>query len=131
MQNFFRITEYWHSQTLKVPVSLLWKPGVSGRSILQFGFSAEINLRHHEYDTGQQSITYCDHPFFLGVHLGYEYKLFNRFKLGILLNQDITWFMKQIEHDYNTGEVFWSHRRYYFTPQITMSYKLFGKSGGN
>jgi len=91
MQNAFGITKYWHSETLKVPFSLLWAPGVSGRSILQFGFSAEINLRHHEYEKDQHSITYRDNPFFLGFHLGYEYNLSERFRLGILLNDDVTY----------------------------------------
>ncbi len=126
MGDVFGFEEYWISETIKTPVSLLWSPGNSGRSIIRVGFSAEINLRHQEFEKGQHSITYRDNPFFLGFHLGYEYGLSKRFRLGILLNTDMTYFLNQIEHDYITGEVFINYRRYYFTSQITLSYQLFG-----
>ncbi len=56
MYDVFQFERYWHSETIKIPISLLWIPGGSGRSILQLGFSTEINLRHHEYEK-DQSIT--------------------------------------------------------------------------
>ena len=125
MNDAFNFNDYWHAQTLKIPVSLLWLPGASGHSLLRFGFSGEINLRHHEFDNSQ-SITYRDHPFFLGVHFGYEYALSQRFRLGILLNSDVTHFLEQVEMADFNGNVAVSYRRYYLTAQVTLSYRIFG-----
>ena len=125
MHDAFGFNDYWHAQTLKIPVSLLWSPGASEHSLLRFGFSGEINLRHHEFDKSQ-SITYRDNPFFLGVHLGYEYALSQRFRLGILLNSDITYFLEQVEMADFNGNVAVSFKRYYFTSQLTLSYRIFG-----
>lgn len=125
MHDAFGFNDYWHAQTLKIPVSLLWSPGASGRSLLRFGFSGDINLRHHEFDKSQ-SITYRDNPFFLGVHLGCEYALSQRFRLGFLLNSDITYFLEQVEMADFNGNVAVSYKRYYFTSQLTLSYRIFG-----
>ena len=124
--SMFQTKQYWHSETLNLPLSLLWKPGAKGRSILQAGLSAKINLRHHQYENGLlQPFTYRDNPFFLGFHLGYEYSPIERFKVGVLLNEDIGWFLKEVGRDANNGKVFRSFYRHYFTPQITLSYCLF------
>jgi hypothetical protein len=127
IDDHFGFDYYWRSQALKIPVTLLWAPGASGRSLLRFGFSGEINLRHHEFDKSQ-SITYRDHPFFLGVHFGYEYALSQKFKIGILLNSDITYFLEQVEIGDSNGNIAVSYRRYYFTSQVTLSYRIFGKN---
>ncbi len=126
--NQFQMKQYWHSETLNVPVSLLWKPGTAGRSTFQAGLSAKINLRHHQYETSQPeymaNLTYRDNPFFLGFHLGYEYAPAERFRVGILLNEDIGFFLKQIVNAGN-GDVYRIFYRHYFTPQLTLSYSLF------
>ena len=128
MHDAFDFQKYWVSQTLEIPVGLLWTPGTSGRSLLRCGFSANINLRHHEYDKNQ-SITYRDNPFFLRFHLGYEYGLSKMFSIGILLNSDITRFLSQIEWANTVGDVVAiNHKRFYFTPLLTLRYQLFGHS---
>ena len=128
LHDFIGFHQYWVSQTLEIPVGLLWTPGTSGRSLLRFGFSANINLRHHEYDKNQ-SITYRDNPFFLRFHMGYEYGLSKMFSIGILLNTDITHFLSQVMWADTAGDVVAiNYTRFYFTPLLTLRYQLFGHS---
>jgi len=117
---------YWHSETIKIPLTLQWTLGSSLRSTIQFGFYLNINLRQHEFDS-VGSITYRDKPFFMGLRLGYAYKLGNRLSLGILFNEDLNGFMNEIYQDYRRGITYKSYNRYYFTTQITFSYRLFGE----
>ncbi|VAW27329.1 hypothetical protein MNBD_BACTEROID07-1700, partial [hydrothermal vent metagenome] len=66
-------------------------------------------------------------PFFLGIHLGYYYKLGDRFRIGILLYRDVNWFSKRIfQNSDGTTEPAMTRNRYFHTVQLTLSYRLFG-----
>ncbi len=122
--------KYWHSETIKIPLNLNWAFGKARRSIILFGLVGNINLRRHEFDPPDySSVTYRNNPFFLGIQLGYHYKLGNRFQIGILLYRDINWFRKQIfQNSDGTIEPALTSERYFHTVQLTLSYRLFGNT---
>lgn len=118
--------EYWYSEALRVPLSLVWTPGKKRHSTFKFGISGNINLRHHKLQAPVQP-SYRDNPFFMGAHIGYCYKFDRKLKIGLLLNEDLNWFLNQVYIVYNTYPPGESYNRYYFTAVATLSYQLWGK----
>ena len=120
--------ENWHSEAMQIPLSLLWSPGKRHRSIIRLGFSANFSLM---YNTFGQAINYWYNPFFWEVHLGYSRSIGDRFRLGLLLSQNLNWYMKEevtnAVSDAGSGMV---NKHYFTNVLVTVSYRLFGNKKG-
>jgi len=122
----FHEKTYYYSKTIRLPISFLWLPGNLMRSVIRIGISGNINTKHHNYDLNETT-TYRDNPFFMGIHAGYSYLLGKRFRLGILLNEDMGWFVRESDKDNISNPPLYYTSHYFFTANVSFSYRIFGK----
>ncbi len=117
--------EYTHLKTIRIPLNLYWSIGHSLKSVILIGLSANFNLMQHNYETG---LAYSYHytPFYTGIQLGYAYALGSRFRLGVVCYEDLGNFMTDKYFKVDPNSVDMTIRRYLFTTQLTLNYKIFG-----
>ncbi len=103
--------------------------GSGHHSSLRFGFSTHINLLQKSPDY-ESLKTYTYNPVFWSVHTGYFYRLNSRFQLGIMINRDVTRFLKREEKNVYIQDLADSanmiSKHYFFTAQVSVCYRLFG-----
>jgi hypothetical protein len=120
----------WRSVSIKIPLDMLIELGSRHHANLRFGFSPHINLLQKSPDY-ESPFTYAYKPVFWSVHAGYYYKPGNRLQVGIMLNRDISSFLKQLQEgvSINGGAetVNFITRHYFFTVQLSLRYRLFEK----
>lgn len=119
----------WHAeQAMEIPISLLWSPGRRHLSTINLGLSSNFSLMNNtSFIYGSGFLWYNN--YFWGAHLGYSRRLADRLRLGILLDQNLNWYMeefayKTITTDVGTGTL--RARHYYTDLMVTVSYRLLG-----
>lgn len=121
----------WRSVSIKIPIELLVALGSGHHSNLRFGFSPHINLLQKSPDY-ESPFTYTYQPVFWSIHTGYFYKPSKRLQVGIMLNRDISSFLKQrqegtvVNNDPETVNLITRHS--FFTAQLSLHYHLFGNT---
>ncbi len=118
-----------HSEALKIPLSLLWSPGKRHRSLLRLGLSANFGLMYNAPGITGSILWY--NYYFWGVQIGYARRWGDRFRLGLLWQRNLNWYMEEIAGhagtDVGSGTLFAKH--YFSNLMITVSYRLLGGKG--
>jgi len=117
--------EYNHLKIIQFPLNFYWTIGSSMKSVILVGFTGNINLMQHKYETGL-AYTYRYTPFYIGVQLGYSYAVSPRLNLGVVCYEDLGNFMTDKYLKVDAHSVNMLIRRYLFTTQLTLSYRIFG-----
>lgn len=122
-------TEFkWYSETIQIPLSLLWLPGRRHSSMLKLGLSAKFGLLNNI--PGITGDVWWHNKFIWETHFGYSRRLGKHLRVGALLTWDLNYYIKEdiINSTYQDGTPYSTavSKRYLSTNQLTVSYLLYG-----
>ena len=116
----------WHAeQAIEIPISLLLLPGRRHLSTIKLGLSSNFSLMYNTLGVYGSGMLWYNN-YFWGAHLGYSRRLDDRLRLGILLNQNLNWYMEELSFKTMTGVGYGviRARHYYTNLMVTVSYRL-------